>query len=993
MQLKKTEQRNSSLDLLSIVAVFTVLSVHFFLHNGFYSEPVTGMGPIEGIIDYFSTGNGDSLHGPLMFLAVAMRTLFSVCVPLFIILTGYLMSRKELKKGYYKGIRKTLIIFILATIVCMIFKSIHETPAAKTAFVNWQFGTVFEAIAQTHKYNFINYLFSVLDFTGANYSWYIEMYIGLFLMAPFLNLAYNKLESKKHKQILVVTMVGLSILPTLFNIFNFQSAEWWVTPTISDEFQKLIPAYWLCLYPLTYYFVGAYLREYGIKLRSSSVAGLFGGVLLASTVFNWFRSYGGGFKTGIYGFWYGFYPFALSVLLFVLISRIKTNGWKPGVKLALWKISDLTLSIYLCSYIFDELIYENLRAVVLVMVDRIPYYLLTVPLCFIFSAMLSYVLNILAKLIIKLYERIKMFAAQQRSQKNILVWQDLLFASLRCLGLLFSIWKLRYGFGGDDEAFYLTIPHRLSLGDGFFTDEWHVSQLSGFLLLPFVTLFRMITGSMDGIMIAARSLYLILHAGAAVLIYSRLRKFSFISVFACALYFIFTPFNIMALSYNTMGLELLLVSGVLLATADYSKKLLIIFSGLAFAGAVLCNPYLLVCYLLFGICVGIHYLCKKHDMRFVLKSEMFSLHTFLFFTAGAAVLALLFLSFMLTRTGIGDIFANIPEMMKDPEHPPITFGQKFSTYFQSIFKMAPHFKYVLYGYFAMLIIMIFDRKRKLHRAVYLCLSCAATGISLIMLLPSVTSSTYNHIMLPMLFVSITSYILLKNKPRELFAAVFITGVIYSFCLHYGSNQVIYCISLALTIANMAGYIFLGQLLKEMHETPDNLTYAVPMRVLSLVLVCVMIAFQGGLQLAAKTHHVFWDKNPELLTEVIQDGPAAGIITTEENVNKYETLYHDMEQIRQSSPKKFLWMGFATWAYLSMNDFPYGTYSAWIGSERDEKALDRMRTYYQMNPEKIPQYIYIPKTENWNYSTLLTELKSKGYSLRETDVSYQLEKAK
>ena len=136
MQLKKTEQRNSSLDLLRIVAVFTVLSVHFFLHNGFYSEPVTGMGPIEGIIDYFSTGNGDSLHGPLMFLAVAMRTLFSVCVPLFIILTGYLMSRKELKKGYYKGIRKTLIIFILATIVCMIFKSIHETPAAKTAFTS-----------------------------------------------------------------------------------------------------------------------------------------------------------------------------------------------------------------------------------------------------------------------------------------------------------------------------------------------------------------------------------------------------------------------------------------------------------------------------------------------------------------------------------------------------------------------------------------------------------------------------------------------------------------------------------------------------------------------------------------------------------------------------------------------------------------------------------------------------------------------------------------
>lgn len=185
MDIKKLERRNSSMDILRIVAAFTVLSVHFFLHNGFYSEPVTGMGPIEGIVDSIATGNGDSLHGPLMFLALAMRTLFSVCVPLFMILTGYLMSHKELKKGYYKGIRKTVIIFVLATFACMIFKSVHENPTAKAAFYSADYFAMFGAIAESGKYNFINYLFSILDFTGANYSWYIEMYIGLFLIAPF----------------------------------------------------------------------------------------------------------------------------------------------------------------------------------------------------------------------------------------------------------------------------------------------------------------------------------------------------------------------------------------------------------------------------------------------------------------------------------------------------------------------------------------------------------------------------------------------------------------------------------------------------------------------------------------------------------------------------------------------------------------------------------------------------------------------------------------
>ena len=991
MNIKKLEQRNSSMDILRIVAVFTVLSVHFFLHNGFYSEPVTGLAPIEGIIDSISTGNGDSLHGPLMFLALAMRTLFSVCVPLFMILTGYLMSRKELKKGYYKGIRKTVIVFILATFACMIFKSVHEIPAAKEAFYSFNYGAMFEAISQSGKYNFINYLFSILDFTGANYSWYIEMYIGMFLIAPFLNLAYNKLGSKKHKQILVVTMVCLTILPTMLNIFNFQSAQWWVTPTGSDEFQKLVPAYWMGLYPLTYYFVGAYLREYGLRLKTGAAAALFAGTLLASTVFNWFRSYGGGFKTGIYGFWYGFYPFVLSVLLFLLISRIKTENWKPSVKLALWRVSDLALGIYLCSFIFDSLIYYNLNLTVPVMVDRIPYYLLTVPASFLCSALLSFVLDVLAKLIIRAYEKIKVLVCEQIAAGNFMKWQDMLFAALMCFGVILSIWKLRYGFGGSDEAFYLTVPHRLSLGDALFTDEWHVSQLSGFLLIPFVSLFRLITGSTDGIMIAARVLYLVLHTGAAVLIYTRLRKYGILSVFGCALYFLYTPYNIMALSYNTMGIELLLVAGVLLATADYKKKLLPILSGLAFAGAVLCNPYLIVCFFLYGACVGVHYAIKKKEMRFVLKSEMFSLRTFLFFTAGAACLAVVFLIFTLTRTGLGDIFANIPEMLKDPEHPSIPFGRKVETYFQSIFDMTPHFKYVLYGYFAMLAFMIFDRKRRLHRAVYLCLSCAATGISLIMLLPGVTSTTYNHIMLPMLFLGIASYILIENKPRELFAAVFVTGLIYSFCIHYGSNQMIYCIASVMVVANVASFIFLGRLIKEMRETPDNLTYAAASRILSFILVGIVIAFQGGAQITAKTYHVFWDSAPDALTAEIKQGPAAGIVTTDANLESYNNMYTDLVAFQMKEPGNILFMSFETWPYLAMNDFPYGTFSAWTGNEQGEGTLSRMRTYYEMNPEKTPKYIYIPKSAKWNVSTLLPELQSKGYTLTETNVSYQLEK--
>ena len=302
--------RNSSLDIIRIFAAFMVLSVHFFLYNGFYSEPV---------------------NKPAMFVAVGMRTFFGICVPLFMILTGYLMCHKTLSRDYYKGIRKTLIVFVLATIACMIFKMFHDNPAIMNAFGSGNFGLMFKEIGQTRKYGLINFIFGTLDFTGANYSWYIEMYIGLFLIAPFLNLAYNKLNSQKHKLVLVVTMFCLTTLPTIFNIFNFDTATWWVTPTESDTYQKLIPAFWLSMYPITYYFTGAYLREYGMKLRTRAVAVLLVISLLGFTTFNWFRSYNGGFKTGLYNYWYGFTPYVLSLLVFVLLSRIKSDKWKPGV--------------------------------------------------------------------------------------------------------------------------------------------------------------------------------------------------------------------------------------------------------------------------------------------------------------------------------------------------------------------------------------------------------------------------------------------------------------------------------------------------------------------------------------------------------------------------------------------------------------------------------------------------------------------------------------
>ena len=160
------KKRNINIDLIKCIAVFSVISVHFFLNNGFYNKIVDSSG---------------------MYIGVFFRTLFMICVPLFLLSTGYLMKDKSLNKKYYFGISRVLIIYLIDAIIYLGYKSIYYNDSFSIKHI----------------------VSSILKF-DIGYSWYIEMYIGLFLLIPFLNLIYNNLNSKKQKQILIITMLLLT---------------------------------------------------------------------------------------------------------------------------------------------------------------------------------------------------------------------------------------------------------------------------------------------------------------------------------------------------------------------------------------------------------------------------------------------------------------------------------------------------------------------------------------------------------------------------------------------------------------------------------------------------------------------------------------------------------------------------------------------------------------------------------------------------------------
>lgn len=309
------KERNLNADLIRCAAVFCVVSVHFLLKSGFYNLPV---------------------EGSQMWLMCMVRSLFMVCVPLFMILTGYLMCHKELSRRYYGGLVKTLEIYVLASIACLLFKkfALGNTVTLPSAILD------------------------ILNFKAANYSWYIEMYIGLFLMIPFLNLAYRGLNSKRQKQVLVLTMILMTMLPKMVNNFNFTVEGWWSSPSLATKYNPVIPDFFTGMYPLTYYFLGAYLREYGFSLGRKKTVLL---LLLAVAVFgsyNYWRSDGQTFVWASNSTWGG-ENLITATLLFGILLNVNTRRWPETVRHVVVFVSKISLGLYLVSWIFDQIVYSG----------------------------------------------------------------------------------------------------------------------------------------------------------------------------------------------------------------------------------------------------------------------------------------------------------------------------------------------------------------------------------------------------------------------------------------------------------------------------------------------------------------------------------------------------------------------------------------------------------------------------------------------------------
>lgn len=557
--------------------------------------------------------------------------------------------------------------------------------------------------------------------------------------------------------------------------------------------------------------------------------------------------------------------------------------------------------------------------------------------------------------------------------------RDGFFIAGTVLLLFFSLWKSRYGLGIYDEAFYLTIPYRMCHGDKLFLNEWHVSQLSALLQYPLMKLYLLVHSGTDGIVLDFRHIYIAVNFAGGLLAYRRLRKYGAGAAAAVLLYLLYAPYNIMALSYNSLGLLCGFLCAVYLATAAKNTDYAV--SGLFFAGLVLCQPLMLVEFaIVYPVLICAALILRRREL----------LRGLLWFLLGCVILAAPVLIYFIFSVGISNILAAIPLMMNDPEH---NMGELLSVSFiyRSIVdyylpEMPAGLKFIsrsvlkvfYFGFVPICAAVLLDRGRRRRAALYLSLSallCTLIGAAYMLLYPykSTYISYVNYLLFPWLLHGICLMPLLTKSERWQLSLFYALAFLHALSF-LTSNQGGNVFSIALLPACLASIML-------------SIKYCSSLGRAKAVPVFICTAVSAALLLYVRAGYCFMSPPVSQFDAQCVSGPAAGICAAEDDAVRCDSVSLSMKSKNFDADGNTLFLATDPLFYLC-TDTGLAQYSAWLSFNIDSTP-SRLEAYYSLNPDKRPDTIVIEKA-------ILPELESDavadwaaehGFSFEEDDMCF------
>lgn len=482
------------------------------------------------------------------------------------------------------------------------------------------------------------------------------------------------------------------------------------------------------------------------------------------------------------------------------------------------------------------------------------------------------------------------------------------------LVILTIIQVIRSFSGGwvyQDEQYYVSLGYRFTTGTRMFVDDVGIAQMMGFILVPIIKLYLLIFSTTEGIILYVRFCYVIMSLISTLLIYKRFNKESAYAWLAALIFFIFVPFSLMSMSYNTMSINFLIQSVCLYDIKNVKLKESVI-SGILFSLSVVCNPYLAILYILSSL-----YIIFIDKKDYIKKNYLYSF-------IGIALILVIFLLFVFAGNNISDVI-NSFQYMIDPSHS----NSKIDMLLKSLSQFKDAFGYLI-----------------LIQGVISLISCIKDNkyIDLANVLISILSIAYYFIFsrsrlyaggFSVLFTSILLvYMPSLIRRKDIYSIYFLIFLFHGFCFLLSSNVGARAISNEFVNIAVISIICL-----------DDYKYN---KMIHNVLICV-------LSMSLLTCRLLLDNSGMVdYSKQIKSGPFKYLYTSEESASTLEKEYNNIKQLEKyNDSNKIFVVANSPWIYLSIEDKQVINFSTFQYYSYKEDYLNMFKIY--MNNHTYDNY--------------------------------------
>ncbi|WP_314407042.1 acyltransferase family protein [uncultured Gemella sp.] len=340
-------KRNINIDIIKTLALLLVIGLHFFLYTKFYS------------IEYTL----------ISIPFVTVRNITMTCVPLFIVVTGYLNKDKTWNRKYYLNIGR---IYLLYSFAMFILTLVDNKYAINTI------------LFKTTLINILHYKY---------YGWYINMYVGLMLIAPIINISFKNMTDITRKHAMLNIILAISIPVTLLNLFY---------DIRYSILGYILPNWWSLTWPLLYYIIGVcFSYNKNILNRNSKFTLKLLAItsILSALVYYKFQIY---VESGLH---INIFIVIITTCIFSWLLNLDINV-NSKLRTSIIFVSNNTLLAYLLSYIVDNITYPFVNQITNTTI-RFSLFPVVVALNFILTIILVIIVRIILSTLSKSIKLVK----------------------------------------------------------------------------------------------------------------------------------------------------------------------------------------------------------------------------------------------------------------------------------------------------------------------------------------------------------------------------------------------------------------------------------------------------------------------------------------------------------------------------------------------------------------------------------------------------------